>query len=239
MSWEKQPRDAKGRFLSKAVEPVKTKAKTKKVSKKLTQVNIFVIDDSASIASNNMVDSIVTGMDDIIKDVLSENEDPMFWGLSMFGKYSNRHYSFSSQPLKLINYNPIQSFTALNDGIAYAIENTAYYIQSNKIQNPSVVFNIFTDGQENNSREYTTEKINALISKKRDDGWMINFIGGGDPKVVKETAKDLGIFAANTVVYNTNSVGTAEVFDKLSESMRGYSKSVKEGKTSNTGFFGR
>ena len=237
MSWENQPRDNKGRFLPKAVVPTKTKARTKKVSNKLTQVNVFVIDDSVSISSNRMTDSIKEGMNKIIDDVISENKDQMFWGLSMFGRYSNRHYAFSNSPLRLVTYNPRQNATALYDGIGYAIQNTIEYIQKNKINRPSVVFNIFTDGEENDSKVYTKEKINNLISQKRDEGWMINFIGGGDDEEVKKVAKDLGIFAGNTVSYNTNSADTTKVLDKVSKSMKSYSKSVKQGKTSNEGFF--
>ena len=218
------------------IVPVKTTTK-RKTNNKLTQVNVFVIDDSGSIGSNKMTDSIKQGMDKIIDDVTSENKDQMFWGLSMFGKYSNKHYAFSNSPLRLVNYDPYQSATALYDGIGYAIENTIQYITKNKITHPSIVFNIFTDGEENNSKMYNKEKINSLISQKRDEGWMINFIGGGDDKEVKKVAQDLGIFAANTVSYSTNSAGTSQVLSQVSQSMKRYSKSVKQGKTSNEGFF--
>lgn len=132
MSWENQPRDSKGRFLPKTVVPVKTTTK-RKANKKLTQVNVFVIDDSGSITNNGMTDSIKQGMDKIIDDVTSENKDQMFWGLSMFGKYSNKHYAFGNTPLRLVNYNPSQWATALYDGIGYAIENTIQYITKIKL----------------------------------------------------------------------------------------------------------
>jgi uncharacterized protein YegL len=176
-------------------------------------------------------------MNKIIDDVTSENKDQMFWALSMFGRHSNKHYAFSTSPLRLVNYDPSQGSTALYDGIGYAIQNTIEYIQKNKINHPSIVFNIFTDGEENDSKMYNKEKINNLISQKRDEGWMINFIGGGDDKEVKKVAEDLGIFAANTVSYDTNSAGTSQVFGQISQSMKRYSKSVKQGKTSNEGFF--
>ena len=68
---------------------------------------------------------------------------------------------------------------------------------------------------------------------------MINFIGGGNEKVVRKTAENYGIFQANTVSYGTNSVETTQVFDKMSKGMSNYTSSVKKGKASNIGFFAK
>jgi Mg-chelatase subunit ChlD len=38
---------------------------------------------------------------------------------------------------------------------------------------------IMTDGQENASREFTHEKISALIKARQEQGWMVSFLGEG------------------------------------------------------------
>lgn len=242
MSWENQPRDSKGRFLPKKVEPVKKEVKTKKVSKKETQVNVFVIDDSGSIKHNNMRESIVNGMDQIIEDVQATNSNgktTMWWGLSLFGSPNVKHYAFANTPLRLNNYDPCQGSTALYDGVAYAIEQTELYLTKNKITTNNVVVTIFTDGDENDSRRYNSISIKQFISKYTAKGWMINFVGAGSEKVVKETANKMGIFEANTVAYSANAADTTKVLNKVSKGMKQYSKAVAKGQSSNIGFFAR
>jgi hypothetical protein len=240
MSWKTQARDSRGRFLPKVVEPVKNTPKTKRVSKQQTQVNVFVIDDSGSIKHNNMRQSIVSGMDQIIEDVQATNSNgktTMWWGLSLFGSTNAKHYAFANTPLHLNNYDPCQSSTALHDGVAYAITQTELYLTKNKITTNNVVVTIFTDGQENDSRVYNPHTIKEFISKYTDKGWMINFVGAGSEKVVKEAASRMGIFEANTVAYSANAADTTKVLNKVSKGMKQYSKSVQQGQSSNIGFF--
>ena len=45
--------------------------------------------------------------------------------------------------------------------------------------NPKVVICIQTDGEENESREYSWETLRALIAEKTKLGWQFNFMGAG------------------------------------------------------------
>lgn len=238
MSWTTQPRDSRGRFLPKVAEPVKPVRKRN--SKQQTQVNVFVIDDSGNIRHNNMRESIINGMDQIIEDVQATNSNgktTMWWGLSLFGSPNAKHYAFANTPLHLNNYNPSQFSTALYDGVAYAIQQTELYLTKNKITTNNVVVTIFTDGQENDSRIYKVNTIKEFISKYTDKGWMINFVGAGSEKVVKDAATRMGIFETNTVAYSANAADTTAVLGKVSKGMKQYSKAVQQGQSSNIGFF--
>ena len=45
-------------------------------------------------------------------------------------------------------------------------------------KNNKVLFVIITDGQENDSKEYTKDTIKRMISDKQErDGWGIRFLG--------------------------------------------------------------
>lgn len=237
MSWKTQARDSKGRFLPKVVvTPPKVTRRKKEI---IRQFNVFVIDDSVSIVYNKMVDSIKQGFNKIVNDVYEANSDnkiEMHWGLSFFGRKHYSHYVYTPVAPGLSQYNPNQSCTALNDGIIYAIEKTQEYLNT-RVGKANVVFNIFTDGEENNSGS-SVQDVNKLIEQKKSEGWMINFIGGGDETFVRKTADNYGIYQANTVSYGTNAVETTQVFDKMSKGMSSYTKAVKQRKVSNQGFFG-
>lgn len=241
MSWQNQARDSKGRFLPKTVAPTPPRVTRRRKKENVKQFNVFVIDDSGSIRHNNMVNSIINGMNEIIHNVENSNSDnkiEMFWGLSLFGTAYNNQYSFSNSPIKLVYYNPSQSATALYDGIGYALAQTEHYIANKNIKTNNVVVTIFTDGQENDSRKFTKEKVKTLIEAYKEKGWMINFVGGGDEVSVKKVAESIGIFEQNTMNYNTDSKDTTRAFNKMSKAMSNYTSSVAEGNSSNIGFFG-
>jgi len=243
-NWKTQARDAQGRFLSKVEVAVPTPVVKKRVSKKAKetvipqQFNVFLIDDSTSIRHNGMVDSIRFGFSEIvssIEEVANDGKINMSWGISFFGEPGSSNYLLTKKAPNLDNYKPRQGSTALYDGIVNIINNTKIYLKS--VENANVVLNIFTDGYENSSRKNSLISTNKAIKEAKNAGWMINFIGGGSEKFVKQTAQDLGIFAANTVSYQTNSEDTKAVLSKVSAGMSSYSRSVKKGEATNDGFF--
>src|SRR5215467_12133900 len=57
-----------------------------------------------------------------------------------------------------------------------------------------------TDGQENASREFSHEKITALIKARQERGWLVTFLGEG-LDVAKQGAT-LGAMASNVAAYS-------------------------------------
>lgn len=89
-----------------------------------------------------------------------------------------------------------RGMTALNDAIGTSIS---------KIDNDRVVLLIQTDGIENYSREYTTDKIKDLISEKKKIGWDVSFIGA-----------DMDAFAQGGANYGID-IGKCFSFDKTQQ----------------------
>src|SRR5262249_15514886 len=58
---------------------------------------------------------------------------------------------------------------------------------------------IMTDGQENASREFSHEKITALIKARQELGWVVTFLGEGLDVAKQGTA--MGAMAANVASY--------------------------------------
>jgi len=75
----------------------------------------------------------------------------------------------------------------------------------------NTVVTIFTDGEENASREYSGKQISDLIKELKDTGeWTVSFLGCGNN--VFEVAKSMGISQGDTLSYAPGQDGTQNAF---------------------------
>lgn len=110
--------------------------------------------------------------------------------------------------------------TALLDAIGRTIQklvrvqrNTAEEYRAEK-----VMFVIITDGAENASREYSSEKVKAMIEHEKEKyGWEFIFLGANIDAV--ETAGRFGIAADRAVDYVPDSRGTELNFKAMSDTV--------------------
>lgn len=85
--------------------------------------------------------------------------------------------------------------TALMDAIGTTITKVEKYDGINE-KNNKVLFVIITDGQENDSKEYTKDTIKRMISDKQEkDGWEFVFLGANIDAASE--AKSIGVKAEN------------------------------------------
>ncbi|MGI6561278.1 MAG: vWA domain-containing protein [Clostridia bacterium] len=108
--------------------------------------------------------------------------------------------------------------TALLDAIGFTIEKIGN-VQKHTAEDyraEKVLFVIITDGQENSSREYSIEKIKALIERQKERfGWEFIFLGANMDAV--QTAGNFGISSDRALDYLADSEGTTLNF-KVMES---------------------
>lgn len=82
----------------------------------------------------------------------------------------------------------------------------------------NVMFVIITDGEENSSREYSSQKVKAMIEHEKDKyGWEFVFLGANIDAV--ETAGKFGISADHAVDYVPDGAGTELNFQMMSEAV--------------------
>lgn len=74
-------------------------------------------------------------------------------------------------------YNPSGS-TPLYDGVKLAIEEVDKFLDFLPFDGKKVVL-VFTDGNENSSTQITLDKLNELISDRKEAGWEFVFMGSG------------------------------------------------------------
>ena len=103
--------------------------------------------------------------------------------------------------------------TALIDAIGMTvphIEEVHRYIRKEDVP-AHTMFVITTDGMENASREYSSDKVKRMIEKKKKQGWEFLFIGANIDAVT--TAQHFGIGADRAVNYHADKKGTAVLYN--------------------------
>ena len=113
--------------------------------------------------------------------------------------------------------------TALLDAIGRTVQklvsvqkNTAKEYRADR-----VLFVIITDGQENASQEYSSDKVKGMIQLEKEKyGWEFVFLGANLDAV--ESAGRLGISRDRAVDYVPDGAGTALNFQMMSETVAAF-----------------
>ncbi len=110
--------------------------------------------------------------------------------------------------------------TALVDALGGAIHhigNVHKYARAEDVPEKTL-FVITTDGMENASHRYSSDKVKTMIERQKEKyGWEFLFIGANIDAV--ETASRYGIGADRAVNYNADAQGTDIVYDSVSEAI--------------------
>lgn len=114
----------------------------------------------------------------------------------------------------------VRGTTALIDAIGKAIHhigNVHKYARQEDVPEHTM-FVITTDGMENASRYYSSEKVKKMIERQKVKyGWEFLFLGANIDAV--ETASHFGIGADRAVNYNCDSEGTALNYEVVSDAI--------------------
>ena len=112
----------------------------------------------------------------------------------------------------------VRGCTALIDAIGGAIHhigNVHKYARPEDVPEHTM-FVITTDGMENASHKYSSEKVKRMIERQKEQyGWEFLFIGANIDAV--ETAAQYGISEDRAVNYHADSKGTACLYDNVSD----------------------
>jgi Mg-chelatase subunit ChlD len=117
--------------------------------------------------------------------------------------------------LSVESYAP-QGGTALNDAIGLTVQ--ALGKRASRLT-PSLVI-IITDGDENSSREFSTEHIRQMISYRRGNhDWEFLFLG---PRSGVAYARSIGIAEDHIIGFDADSTGITRILDRLGTSLEAY-----------------
>ncbi|WP_438825640.1 vWA domain-containing protein [Neobacillus vireti] len=117
--------------------------------------------------------------------------------------------------------------TALLDAIGFTIQKIVNVQRRTKKEEQAekVLFVITTDGMENASREFTTEKIRKMVHHQKEHyGWDFLFLGANIDAI--STAARFGIDEDFAVDYHADDVGTQLNYEAVNEAV----SSLRSGK---------
>lgn len=125
------------------------------------------------------------------------------------------------------NYTP-RGMTALNDAIGKTL--TEFDAKHGKVKKSErVLVVIQTDGQENSSREFTTDQVKALIAEKdKSDRWAFIFLGAGPSAW---SAGDSYGLRGSTIATTQTGDGTRSTYSGLAMASASYSRGASAGET--------
>lgn len=186
------------------------------MKKNLTEV-VFILDRSGSMSG--LERDTIGGFNSMLEKQKQE-EGEAYISTVLFDNFSevihDRVNVKDVEPLTEKEYY-VRGCTALLDAIGGAIHhigNIHKYARPEDVPEHTI-FVITTDGMENASRNYSSDKVKAMIERQKTKyGWEFLFLGANIDAV--ETAGSLGISADRAVEYTCDEIGTALNYETVS-----------------------
>lgn len=187
--------------------------------KNLTEI-VFILDRSGSM--HGLEADTIGGFNSMIEKQKQADGDALI-STVLFDNFSevlhDRVDVKNIVPLTEKDYS-VRGCTALLDAIGGAIHhigNVHKYARSEDVPEHTL-FVITTDGLENASRRYTSERVKQMIERQKAKyGWEFLFLGANIDAV--ETARGFGISVDRAVNYHSDSRGTQLNYEVLSETI--------------------
>ena len=187
--------------------------------KNLTEI-VFILDRSGSMSG--LEADTIGGFNSMIEKQKKADGDALI-STVLFDNFSEViHDRVSIQNIKPMTDEDytVRGCTALLDAIGGAIHhigNIHKYARAEDVPEHTM-FVITTDGMENASHRYNSEKVKMMIERQKEKyGWEFLFLGANIDAV--ETAKHFGISEDRAVNFHSDSEGTQLNYEVLSEAI--------------------
>ncbi len=190
--------------------------------------NLIILDESGSMQS--IKNATISGFNEVVQTVKGVQkqfpEQEHFISLVTFNGLGIKTLLFN-EPVNSLNeidadkYQP-GSLTPLYDAMGFSISKLRQAIKLEKDRN--VLVTILTDGEENDSKEYSGKAIKGLVDELQEDGWTFTYIGANHD--VESFAQSISI--QNTMVFKANDKDMRQMFEKEKSARFAYSMKVRK-----------
>ena len=203
--------------------------------KKVKIYHLIILDNSASMGHVTMqtIEGVNTQLESMRSDAKEFEEQEHIACLVQFG--DKVQYSIWKQPVDTVENLTNKTYiangwsTAMCDAIGGGINGLRNEIVEDlKNEDTKVFVNIFTDGYENSSKEFSKSDCKELVEEVQETGqWVVAMVGCEES--VFEEAEKMGIAQGNTVQYARGAVGTQVAMDHLARARHKMSDDVSKG----------
>ena len=187
--------------------------------KNLTEI-VFILDRSGSMSG--LEADTIGGFNSMIEKQKKAEGEALISTVLFDNTSEVIHDRVSVQNIKLMTDEDytVRGCTALLDAIGGAIHhigNVHKYARAEDVPEHTM-FVITTDGMENASRRYDSDKVKKMIERQKEKyGWEFLFLGANIDAV--ETARHFGISEDRAVNYHSDSEGTQLNYEVVSEAI--------------------
>ena len=214
-----------GRWYEAALKITRKEKETTKMKNEITEL-VFIIDRSGSMAG--LESDTIGGFNAMIEQ--KKEEGMVYVSTVLFSNCSkvihDRKDLHEIEPMTDRDYR-VGGSTALLDAIGGAIHhigNIHKYARPEDVPEHTM-FIITTDGMENASREYGSDKVKRMIRRQEERyGWEFLFVAANIDAV--ETAERIGIRRERAANYRHDSEGTERLYCAMSETVSNYRKNA-------------
>jgi len=182
---------------------------------KKTAELVFIVDRSGSMSD------IASDMEGAIKSVLKDQKKEYEGDIRVtFVRFDSEYEEvFASRPIGEVEDIKIEprGMTALLDAMGRTINNfERKFSEAKKKDRPErVLFLIITDGKENDSREFSRDKVFGIVETvKKDHEWGFTFIGANQDAIAE--GGNLGVDRGSSLDFSATAKGVRCMSQSLS-----------------------
>jgi len=195
--------------------------------KKKKIFNLLIIDASGSMRSK--VPEVEGGVNQIIDDLKKEAKADK----TVKNRISIVDFSAHNDIKTLYSQVKAKELKKLKPGDYTTRGSTALFDAIGKSFNEvpdrqdGVLVTIFTDGRENDSKEFTEEQIKKLITAKEEAGWTVTFMGTTQEAMM--AAGRMGVKSSKQLLFENSKDGVMFSMKALKHSRTRHKERIKEG----------
>ena len=178
----------------------------------------FLLDRSGSMES--MRDDVIGGFNAFLREQVADGRDAVMT-LVQFDTHNAHEVLANAKPLDQVPPLSAATFeprggTPLFDAMGTLITEAS---RRGEVEDGRevVIFVTFTDGEENSSREFSKDKVFALVDDRTTKGWTFVYLGANQDSYGE--GGRVGFSADSIQDFEASADGTAMVFSSLSKSM--------------------
>lgn len=199
--------------------------------------NLIILDESGSMSS--IKNTIIQGFNELVQTIKGIEkqfpEQEHFVSFVSFNSLGQKllHFIDPASKLEQIDdksYNP-DAMTPLFDAMGFSINKLKQSLQGQTDYN--VLVTVLTDGEENDSKEFSGNDIKKLVEELKQNRWTFTYIGTDHD--VEKIAISLSI--NNTMVFEKNEADIKKMFAREQNARVNYSKKIRFNEDTASNYF--